>query len=200
MLRSDEIWPAMAEAFTAAGGPLAERLLAALDAAEAAGGDFRGRQAAGLVVVTGEDAPAHERLFDLRVDDHPQPLVELRRLQRMAAGYRRRNRIEAGADAEDEAAAARAGGLPDEGVAAAVVFAHAGRTATSSAPPRSLRRSSPRSRCGAPRSSGTRRSGCCPKASCLQAARIEPWRHPIGCTSRATTRPMRWSPGIRSHS
>jgi uncharacterized Ntn-hydrolase superfamily protein len=125
MLRSDEVWPAMAEAFTAARGPLAERLLAALDAAEAAGGDFRGRQAAGLVVVTGEDAPARERVFDLRVDDHPEPLAELRRLQRMAAGYRRRNRIEAGADAEEEAAAARAAGLPEEDVTAAVVFAHA---------------------------------------------------------------------------
>ena len=115
MLRSDEVWPAMAEAFTAARGSLAERLLAALDAAEAAGGDFRGRQAAGLVVVTGEDAPAHERVFDLRVDDHPEPLAELRRLQRMAAGYRRRNRIEAGADADEEAAAARAAGLPERG-------------------------------------------------------------------------------------
>ena len=125
MLRSPEVWPAMADAFTAAPGPLAERLLAALDAAEAAGGDFRGRQAAGLVVVTGEDAPAHERVFDLRVDDHPEPLAELRRLQRMAAGYRRRNRIEAGADAEEEAAAARAAGLPEEDVTAAVVFAHA---------------------------------------------------------------------------
>ena len=125
MLRSDEVWPAMAETFTAARGSLAERLLAALDAAEAAGGDFRGRQAAGLVVVTGEDAPAHERVFDLRVDDHPEPLAELRRLQRTAAGYRRRSRIEAGADADEEAAAARAAGLPDEDVAAAVVFAHA---------------------------------------------------------------------------
>jgi uncharacterized Ntn-hydrolase superfamily protein len=77
-----------------------------------------------MVVVTGEDALAHERVFDLRVDDHPEPLAELRRLQRMAAGYRRRNRIEAGADAEEEAAAAAAG-LPEDDVAAAVVFAHA---------------------------------------------------------------------------
>ena len=52
MLRSDEVWPAMAEAFTATPGTLAERLLAALDGAEAAGGDFRGRQAAGLVGVS----------------------------------------------------------------------------------------------------------------------------------------------------
>jgi uncharacterized Ntn-hydrolase superfamily protein len=125
MLRSDGVWPAMAEEFAATTGPLADRLLAALDAAEAAGGDFRGRQAAGLVVVTGDDGPSHERVFDLRVDDHAEPLAELRRLHRMAAGYRRRNRIEAGADAEEEAAAARAAGLPEEDVVAALVFAHA---------------------------------------------------------------------------
>ena len=82
MLRSTEVWPAMAEAFDAAAGTLAERLLAALDAAETAGGDFRGRQAAGLVVVYGEveDDPSYQRVFDLRVDDHPEPLQELRRL------------------------------------------------------------------------------------------------------------------------
>ena len=125
MLRSEGVWPAMAEEFAATTGPLADRLLAALDAAEAAGGDFRGRQAAGLVVVTGDEAASHERVFDLRVDDHAEPLAELRRLHRMAAGYRRRNRIEAGADAEEEAAAARAAGLPEEDVVAVVVFAHA---------------------------------------------------------------------------
>ena len=125
MLLSEGVWPAMAEAFAATTGPLADRLLAALDAAEAAGGDFRGRQAAGLVVVTGDEAASHERVFDLRVDDHAEPLAELRRLHRMAAGYRRRNRIEAGADAEEEAAAARAAGLPEEDVVAVVVFAHA---------------------------------------------------------------------------
>ena len=126
MLRSDDVWRSMAEAFTAATGTLAVRLLAALDAAEAAGGDFRGRQAGGLVVVTTEESAAsHERVFDLRVDDHPEPLSELRRLHSMAAAYRRRNRIEAGADAEEEAAAARAAGLAEHDVTAAAVFAHA---------------------------------------------------------------------------
>lgn len=56
--------------------PLAERLLAALDAGEAAGGDRRGRQSAALVLTTGEDFPD----LSIRVDDHPQPLAELRRL------------------------------------------------------------------------------------------------------------------------
>lgn len=56
--------------------PLAERLLTAMDAGEAAGGDKRGRQAAGLLVHEGQPYPA----LDLRVDDHSESLVELRRL------------------------------------------------------------------------------------------------------------------------
>jgi uncharacterized Ntn-hydrolase superfamily protein len=91
MLASAGVWPAMVEAFEAARGPLAERLLAALDAAEAAGGDFRGRQAGGLVVVSGDrDDPPWKRIVDVRVDDHPEPLAELRRLTRLAAAYRAR--------------------------------------------------------------------------------------------------------------
>ena len=126
MLRSDGVVPALAEGFAAASGTLAERLLAGLDAAEAAGGDFRGRQAAGLLVVSGDaDEPAYRSLVDVRVDDHPEPLVELRRLARLAAGYARRNRIEAGADAAEEVEAARAAGLAEHDVALAAVFAHA---------------------------------------------------------------------------
>ncbi len=63
-----------------AGMPLAERLLDALDAAEAAGGDMRGRQSAGLAISRGEDW----RFLDLRVDDHAEPLAELRRLYDVA--------------------------------------------------------------------------------------------------------------------
>jgi uncharacterized Ntn-hydrolase superfamily protein len=82
MMRSAGVWPAMAEAFAAASGTLAERLLSGLDAAEAAGGDFRGRQSAALLVVRGEPSgrPWQDRVCDLRVDDHPEPLAEVRRL------------------------------------------------------------------------------------------------------------------------
>lgn len=76
MLARDEVWSSMLEAYEAARGvgvPLADRLLAALDEAEAHGGDARGRQSAALLVV-GDDA------VDVRVDDHELPLVELRRL------------------------------------------------------------------------------------------------------------------------
>ena len=126
MLRSEEVWPAMTEAFTASRGTLAERLLEALDGAEEAGGDFRGRQAAGLVVVTTEPGGSpYERVFDLRVDDHREPLDELRRLHRMAAAYRRRNRIAEGADPAREVTAAREAGLPEHEVRAAEMFAYA---------------------------------------------------------------------------
>jgi uncharacterized Ntn-hydrolase superfamily protein len=127
MLRSTGVWPAMAEAFAAARGTLAERLLDALDAAEAAGGDFRGRQAAGLLVVPGESTgkPWDDRVYDLRVEDHPEPLVELRRLHRMAAAYRRRNRIGVGASVEEEVEAAREAGLPEEDIAVAGALAAA---------------------------------------------------------------------------
>ena len=74
---------ALAEAFEATPAmTLAERLLDCLDAAEAAGGDSRGRQSAALLVVErdGGYAALSDTLVDLRIDDHPDPLVELRRL------------------------------------------------------------------------------------------------------------------------
>jgi uncharacterized Ntn-hydrolase superfamily protein len=86
IMRSPAVWPAMAEAFEAATGSLARRLLAALDAAEAAGGDWRGMQAAGLLVVPAEGKP-WETAVELRVDDHPEPLAELRRLLGLHEGY-----------------------------------------------------------------------------------------------------------------
>ena len=129
MLRSAEVWPAMREVFDATTGTLAERLLAALDAAEAAGGDYRGRQAAGLVVVAGEpdEQPSVERVFDLRVDDHEDPLRELRRLHRLAAGYRRRNRIDESSDPDEEREAALEAGLRTDEAATAALLAHARR-------------------------------------------------------------------------
>lgn len=83
------VWSAMVRAFESAKGDLAERMLVALEAAEAEGGDIRGRQSAALLVVrarsTGE--PWRDRLVDLRVDDHPQPLAELRRLLALHRAY-----------------------------------------------------------------------------------------------------------------
>jgi len=86
ILVSSETVDALAETFEAsAGNRLAERLLDCLDAAEAAGGDSRGRQSAAFLVVErdGGYAGLSDVLVDLRVDDHPEPLVELRRIYRM---------------------------------------------------------------------------------------------------------------------
>ena len=106
------VWEPMADAFTSQTGTLARRLLAALEAAEAAGGDLRGRQSAALLVRPG-DGRAWDRVSDLRVDDHPEPLAELRRLLRKEEAYRRLNRLppdEAPDAAFDEA---RAAGIPE---------------------------------------------------------------------------------------
>ncbi len=87
MLRSG-VPEAMLDAYEATAGPLAERLMAALDAAEAAGGDLRGRQSAALLVVPGGPGQQpHARSVDLRVDDHPDPLGELRRLLVLHRAY-----------------------------------------------------------------------------------------------------------------
>jgi uncharacterized Ntn-hydrolase superfamily protein len=77
---------AMAGAYEAHGGDLADRLLAALEAAESAGGDVRGRQSASLLIVPASGEPWRTR-FDLRVDDHPEPVPELGRLLRLARAY-----------------------------------------------------------------------------------------------------------------
>lgn len=82
ILVSEETVRAMADTFVSAPGPLPERLLAALDAGQAAGGDSRGRQSAALLVVKegGGYAGFNDRYIDLRVDDHPDPIKELTRL------------------------------------------------------------------------------------------------------------------------
>src|SRR6185503_6252227 len=74
-------------------GDLAERMLAALDAAEAEGGDIRGRQSAALLIVkaTSSGRPWADRVYDLRVEDHAAPLAELRRLVGVARAYRHMN-------------------------------------------------------------------------------------------------------------
>ena len=116
LMERDTVWPAMAKAFDAARGDLAFRMLAALDAAQAESGDIRGQQSAALLVVKGQSTgrPWADKLFDLRVEDNPRPLVELRRLVGVARAY---NHMGAGDDcvtvkdwacAEREYGAARA--------------------------------------------------------------------------------------------
>jgi uncharacterized Ntn-hydrolase superfamily protein len=96
MMANAKVWPAMAAAFEKAGGDLADRMLAALEAAQAAGGDIRGKQSAAILVVrarsSGRPWVGADRVFDLRVDDHPAPIPELKRLIRLQRAYAHANR------------------------------------------------------------------------------------------------------------
>jgi uncharacterized Ntn-hydrolase superfamily protein len=85
----DTVWDAMFEAYSTTQGPLAERMLAALDAAEAEGGDIRGKQSAAMLVVTGNPTGKawEDRIIDLRVEDAPDPLQELSRLLHIKRAY-----------------------------------------------------------------------------------------------------------------
>jgi uncharacterized Ntn-hydrolase superfamily protein len=94
LMLTDEVPDAMAGAFENASGRLAERLLAALEAAQKVGGDIRGKQSAALLVVRAEatDRPWTDRLIDLRVEDHEHPVAELGRLLRLHRAYDKMNR------------------------------------------------------------------------------------------------------------
>jgi uncharacterized Ntn-hydrolase superfamily protein len=110
LLERDTCWPAMAAAYGAGlrdGAPFVERLLLALEAAEREGGDVRGRQSAAIQVVDGALHPAAwlGRLMDLRIEDHPDPVPELRRIVTMQLAYDL---------TDDEGDAARAGMSAEE--------------------------------------------------------------------------------------
>ncbi len=107
MMERPTVWPAMASAYRSASGPLADRLMGALRAAEAEGGDVRGRQSAALLVVPGE-GPAWKTRYDLRVEDDRAPLDEMDRLLRLARAHEAFDRSEPLAAAGDMAGAAAA--------------------------------------------------------------------------------------------
>jgi len=128
LMEHSTVWDAMAKAYETAKGDLAERLLRALEAAEAEGGDIRGRQSAALIVVSATSTGSHweDRLFDLRVEDHPNPVVELRRLVQLQRAY---NKLDgAGQLAEQDRAKALALGkeaaalVPDEATNGEIAF------------------------------------------------------------------------------
>jgi uncharacterized Ntn-hydrolase superfamily protein len=116
LLERETCWPAMAAAYEAAlseGAPFVERLLRALEAAEREGGDVRGRQSAAIMVVSGElqQAAWRGRLMDLRIEDHPDPVPELRRIVTMQLAYELM---------DEEGDAAKAGTSADERYAQAM--------------------------------------------------------------------------------
>lgn len=93
LMENETVWPAMANAFQNTDGDLADRMLAALDAAQDEGGDIRGRQSAAMIIVsaTPSGIPANDRIVDIRVDDSENPLRELRRLLQISRAYRYMN-------------------------------------------------------------------------------------------------------------
>lgn len=109
MMLNNRVWPAMEKAFLDAKGPLAERLVAALEAAQAQGGDIRGKQSAALLVVRGKSTGNiwEDRLVDLRVEDHAEPVQEIKRLLRMHRAYDHMNAGDLAIEHDDEAGALR---------------------------------------------------------------------------------------------
>jgi uncharacterized Ntn-hydrolase superfamily protein len=106
LMLNGTVWGAMARAYQTAEGELPERLLGALDAAEAEGGDLRGRQSVALLVVGGDASlPAWKKELELRVEDHADPLAEIRRLLRLRRAFNRVDEVEdallAGGDAAE---------------------------------------------------------------------------------------------------
>ena len=93
MMARPGVWPAMARAYRASEGKLAERMLAALEAGQAAGGDIRGRQSASILIVQGTSTgrPWADTVMDLRVEDHAEPIRELRRLVTLHRAYEHMN-------------------------------------------------------------------------------------------------------------
>ena len=89
LMLNDKVWPAMSKAYEEASGDLAGRMLAALDAAQSVGGDIRGRQSAAILIVKGKSTgrPWTDRVMELRVEDSPEPLKELRRLVLVHKAY-----------------------------------------------------------------------------------------------------------------
>jgi uncharacterized Ntn-hydrolase superfamily protein len=110
LMLSEKVWPAMAMAFEATQGDLAARMLAALEAAQSEAGDIRGKQSAALVVVSGKPTgrPWQDRVFDLRVDDHSDPVTELRRLVNLQRAYNLMNEGDLAVEKKDHEGALKA--------------------------------------------------------------------------------------------
>jgi uncharacterized Ntn-hydrolase superfamily protein len=116
LMSNDRIWPAMSKAYESTKGDLADRILAALDAAQAAGGDVRGRQSAAIVIVPakGTGRPWQDYVFNLRVDDSAEPLKELRRLVTLQRAYNHMNAGDKAVELHDNPGALREYGAAEQ--------------------------------------------------------------------------------------
>ncbi len=133
MMASKDVWPAMIDAYQGASGTLAGRLVAALEAAQAAGGDWRGQEAGRVVVVKAQAGgmPWNDVVCDVRVDNHPEPVAELRRLVERSQALRAAWSPNSEETPDEAAAAARAAGLeePHAAIAGLIVAAARGDAA-----------------------------------------------------------------------
>jgi uncharacterized Ntn-hydrolase superfamily protein len=93
LMLNDKVWFAMAKAFENSQGALAERMLSALEAGQEVGGDIRGQQSASILVARGQSTGKiwEDRLIDLRVEDHPEPVKELKRILKVYRAYEHMN-------------------------------------------------------------------------------------------------------------
>ena len=116
LMLTDDVPTAMAKSFESSNGPLAERLVAALIAAESAGGDIRGKQSAALLVVRGKSTGKiwEDVLVDLRVDDNPNPNEELERLLKVHRAYEHMNNGDLAIEHGDMKKAVKEYGLAEE--------------------------------------------------------------------------------------
>jgi uncharacterized Ntn-hydrolase superfamily protein len=89
MMANPQVWPAMADSFRDTSGDLADRFIAALQAGQDAGGDIRGQQSAAILIVKPESTGRvwADRVMDIRVEDHPTPIAELKRLITLQRAY-----------------------------------------------------------------------------------------------------------------
>ncbi len=115
LMVNDQVWPAMARAFEQTTGPLAERMLAALEAGQRVGGDIRGKQSAAILVVKGKASGKiwEDRLIDLRVEDHPEPIQEIQRLLKLYRAYEYMNAGDLAIEKNDIPAALKAYGAAE---------------------------------------------------------------------------------------
>ncbi len=116
LMLKDTVWGAMKRAFESAAGDLPERMLVAMEAAQAEGGDIRGKQSAAILVVRAQSSgrPWEDRVVDLRIEDHPEPLVEMRRLLKLHRAYEHMNAGDVAMEHDDFDRARREYGAAEE--------------------------------------------------------------------------------------
>ena len=116
LMLNDKIWPAMSRAFETATGDLADRMLAALDAAQSVGGDIRGKQSAAILIVKGTSTgrPWADRVMELRVEDNENPLKELRRVVNLHRAYDHMNNGDLAVEHQDVDGALREYGAAEK--------------------------------------------------------------------------------------